>query len=346
MGTSTSRKPRYVRANSNVALRSTETTELGPVSVIIPLHRDNPGFRQCLNGCLALDYASVEVIVVSDAPVAVPVGVKLVLSGAGRDTGPGEKRDLGMHAAHGDYFAFIDDDAVPRSDWLTQAVRLFNDATIGAVAGPGVTPPGSAWTERVGGAFYESWLGSGPYRYRFRPARRRDVDDYPAYNLVVRRDAADHVKGWGTGFYGGEDTVICLALVEAGWRIVYDPSVVVYHQRRPVLFRHLAQVGNVGMHRGYFVKAYPRTSLRFSYFLPTLGTAALAGLMLAAFVSATARMLLFATGAVYLVAGISIGLAEKYPPLVALALPAVALASHLVYGVQFVRGLLTARLHR
>ncbi len=346
MGISTSRTPRYVRADSNVALPSSESTDLGPVSVIIPLHRDNPGFRRCLSGCLALDYASVEVIVVSDAPVALPDGVKFVLSGAGRDTGPGEKRDLGMHAAHGDYFAFIDDDAVPRSDWLTEAMRLFSDATIGAVAGPGVTPPRSAWNEQVGGAFYESWLGSGPYRYRFRPAPRRDVDDYPAYNLVVRREAAEHVKGWGTGFYGGEDTVICLALIEAGWRIVYDPSVVVYHQRRPVLLRHLAQVGNVGMHRGYFVKAYPQTSLRFSYFLPTLGTAALAGLTLTALVSSTARTLLFAALGVYLVAGIGVGLAEKDRPSVALTLPAVALASHVVYGVQFVRGLLTPRLHR
>jgi len=314
--------------------------------VIIPLHRDTPGFRRCLSACLALDYASVEVIVVSDAAVALPQGVKLVLSGAGRDTGPGEKRDLGMHAAEGDYFAFIDDDAIPRADWLTQATQIFQDTTIGAVVGPGVTPPGSAWSERVGGAFYESRLGSGPYRYRFWPATRRDVDDYPAYNFVVRRSAAEYVKGWGTEFYGGEDTVICLALIEAGWRIVYDPSVVVYHQRRPVLRRHLAQVGNVGLHRGYFVKAYPQTSLRFSYFLPALGTAALAGLTLTALVSAPARAVLFATLAAYLLGGVTMGLAEKDAPSVALALPPIALASHVVYGVQFLRGLLTPRLHR
>lgn len=335
-----------MRPTSEVALSNSPSTALAPVSVIIPLHRDTPGFRRCLSACLELDYASVEVIVVSDAPVALPQVVRLVLSGAGRDTGPGKKRDLGMHSAQGDYFAFIDDDAAPRADWLTQAMRLFQDTTIGAVVGPGVTPPGSAWTERVGGAFYESRLGSGPYRYRFRPATRRDVDDYPAYNFIVRRSAAEHVKGWGTEFYGGEDTVICLALIKAGWRIVYDPSVVVYHQRRPVLRGHLAQVGNVGLHRGYFVKAFPQTSLRFSYFLPALGTAALALLTLTALVSATARTLLFAALGAYLVAGIAVGLAEKDAPSVALALPSIALVSHVAYGIQFVRGLLTSRLDR
>ena len=316
------------------------------VAVIIPLHRDTPGFRECLNGCLALDYAPVELIVVSDVDVDLPHGVKLVVSGAGRDTGPGEKRDLGMHAANGEFVAFIDDDAIPRSDWLTQAVRLFDDEGVGAVAGPGITPARSRWRERVGGAFYESWLGSGPYRYRFRPGRRRDVDDYPAYNLVVRRRAAERVRGWGTGFYGGEDTVICLALVEAGWRIVYDPEVVVYHQRRPVLSRHLAQVANVGLHRGYFVKAYPKTSLRPSYFLPTVGTVALASLFVVALASENARGLLVVIIGAYLVVGVALGLAEQKNLSVALALPAVALASHVVYGVQFVRGLLTRHLDR
>ncbi|PYQ63996.1 MAG: hypothetical protein DMF54_15380 [Acidobacteria bacterium] len=191
------------RADSGPRRRRDNPAAQPRISVVIPLHRDSPGFRDCLNGCQHLDYPSFELIVVSDVEVILPADVRLVLSQSMHDTGPGEKRDLGMHATQGDYLAFIDDDAVPRRDWLTSAARILDDETIGAVAGPGVTPLRSLWRERVGGAFYESWLGSGPYRYRFRPEPRREVDDYPAYNLVVRRTAAEHVKGWGTGFYGG-----------------------------------------------------------------------------------------------------------------------------------------------
>ena len=154
------------------------------------------------------------------------------------------------------------------------------------------------------------------------------------------------MNGWGTGFYGGEDTVICLALVEAGWRIVYDPTVVVFHQRRPVLRKHLAQLGNVGRHRGYFVKAYPQTSLRPSYFLPTLGTVALSGFLVAAIFSVKARAALGVAAGAYAVGGVVLGLAERDDPSVALTLPGVALASHVTYGIQFVRGLLTRRLER
>ncbi len=335
-----------MRPTGKQSSRPIGSTSSTVVSVIIPLHRDTAQFRACLAGCLALHFTSFEVIVVSDDPTRLPPDVKLVLSEAGRTTGPGEKRDLGIHAACGDYFAFIDDDAVPRSDWLTRAIPLFDGESVGAVAGPGITPPGSTWRERMGGAFYESWLGSGPYRYRFRPGKQRDVDDYPAYNLVVRRAAAERVKGWGTGFYGGEDTVICLALVDAGWRIVYDPAVVVYHRRRPVLRRHLAQIANVGLHRGYFVKAYPETSLRPLYFLPSLGTVFLGALALTALVNASARVLLGLVLAVYFAGGVAIGLAERNSATFSLGLPGVALVSHLVYGIQFARGLVTRRLDR
>ncbi|GAC1332050.1 MAG: hypothetical protein NVSMB17_10720 [Candidatus Dormibacteria bacterium] len=315
--------------------------------MVIPLHRDSEAFRRCLSACLDLDHDDFEVLVVSDHHAELPPAVKLILTGADHDTGPAVKRDAAIDAATGAYLAFIDDDAYPRRDWLRRAADAFlADGSIGAVAGPGLTPPHSGFAERAGGAFYESWLGSGPYRYRFRQSAPRDVDDYPAYNLVIRRDAIEAVTGWGTGFYGGEDTVICLALVRAGWRIRYHPEVVVFHHRREIWGAHLRQVANVGLHRGYFVKAYPQTSLRPTYFLPTAGTAALGLMVTTSMMSRRARRLLGAGLAAYAGAGFAVGLAEHDDAAVALALPAVALASHVVYGVQFVRGLLHRGLER
>lgn len=315
-------------------------------SIIIPLHRDNATFRDCLRGCLALDYPDFEVIVVSDRPVAVPDAVRLFITGHGGDSGPGEKRDVGVQAATGTVLAFIDDDAVPRSDWLTRAVRAFDDPRVGAVGGPGMTPPASVWRERLGGAFYESWLGSGPYRYRFRPGKSRMVDDYPAYNLCIRRDAIEHVDGWGSAFYGGEDTVICLAMVRGGWDIVYDPDVVVFHRRRPVLRPHLRQVGNVGKHRGYFVKRYTTTSLRPAYFLPMIGTLGLAALAALALVLPLLRGVLAVSIGAYALVAFAIGMVEQRRPGIAASLVVVIVASHLVYGLQFARGLMLRTLTR
>ena len=103
----------------------------------------------------------------------------------------------------------------------------------------------------------------------------RDVDDLPAFNLFIRTDALRSIGGWQSKFYGGEDTMACLRLVQAGHRLIYDPEVVVYHHRRPIFGSHLRQVGNVGRHRGHS-PAFCRPSRRPLYFAPTAGRVALA----------------------------------------------------------------------
>ena len=59
---------------------------------------------------------------------------------------PAEKRNIGIKAAKGEIVAFIDDDAYPDAHWLEYAVRYFGDETIGAVGGPGVTPPNDSFS--------------------------------------------------------------------------------------------------------------------------------------------------------------------------------------------------------
>jgi hypothetical protein len=236
----------------------------------------------------------------------------------------------------------MDDDAYPKHDWLRSAAGRLADQNVKALGGPGLTPPDSPWRERVGGAVYESPAGSGPLRYRFVQATERTVEDYPAYNLFVRRDALEAVGGWGTSFYGGEDTVLCLKLARAGWPILYAPEVVAYHQRRPILLPHMRQVANVGRHRGYFVRAYADTSRRAIYALPSLGPAALALALVLVRRRPSLGLPLVAAG--YL--AVAAETRRRHPRSVAAVVPAVAAAHHLAYGAAFVRGLFSRELDR
>ena len=312
-------------------------------SIVIPAHRDGQALRRCIDACLEQEYPSFEVVVVSDRPLrSMPTGVLCIETGARSDTSPAEKRDVAFLRTTGEVLAFVDDDAYPRPDWLARAADRFEDATVQAVGGPGVTPPESSWPERVGGAVYESPAGSAFLRYRFLPQAPRRVTDYPAYNLFVRRSALEAVRGWGTGFYGGEDTVLCLKLAEAGWPIHYAPDVVVFHRRRPILTPHLRQVANVGRHRGYFVRAFPATSRRLLYALPALAPAAL---VLGAL--AVRRRPGLGLGLCATVYGlVAVESSRRHPPSVALATPFVAAAHHLAYGTAFVRGLFGGRMTR
>jgi glycosyltransferase involved in cell wall biosynthesis len=313
-------------------------------SIVIPVHRDSSYFRRCVESCVEQDFdGSAEIIVVTDRPIrGLPDAVRVVMTSAVEDTSPAEKRDAAFAVASGDVLAYVDDDAYPAPDWLSAAARHFADPEVVALGGPGLTPPSSPWRERVGGAVYESPLGSGYLRYRFVRASPRRVEDYPAYNLFVRREALTAVDGWGTAFYGGEDTVLCLKLARAGWQVLYAPDVVVYHRRRPIVGPHLRQVANVARHRGYFVRAYPETSRRALYALPALAPGVLAATALVGRRRPTATSTL--VGAAY--AAVAAETLRRHPPRVAVATPAVTALHHLAYGVAFVRGLLTRGLER
>jgi GT2 family glycosyltransferase len=312
-------------------------------SIIVPAHRDGPALRTCLDACLEQEYANFEVIVASDrAFPGMPGAVTVVETGSRSDTSPAVKRDAAFSMASGDVLAYVDDDAYPRPNWLARAARHFEDPDLQALGGPGLTPPNSPWRERVGGAVYESPAGSGQLRYRFLPLAPRSVTDYPAYNLFVRRVALQAVNGWGTAFYGGEDTVLCLKLAEAGWPVRYAPDVVVYHRRRPIVGPHLRQVANVGRHRGYFVRAFPATSRRAVYCLPAFLPGALA-------LGAIGVWRRPAVGLSVAAAGYTAVAAEslrRHPLSVALAAPVVTVGHHLAYGTAFLRGLFGARMTR
>jgi len=185
---------------------------------------------------------------------------------------PAVKRDIALGFARGEIVAFLDDDAYPSRYWLKQAIIDFNDQAIAAVGGPAVTPGDDSLRQKASGAIYQSLLVSGGYYYRYIPSRAKfEVDDLPSCNLLVRKQVMLEIGGFNTKFWPGEDTKLCLDITKnLKKKIIYDPKVLVYHHRRRAFLPHLKQVANYALHRGYFVKRYPETSLKLPYFIPSI----------------------------------------------------------------------------
>lgn len=241
------------------------------VSIIVPYPKDNPFLQECMEHCLKLDYPAFEVILLPDGEEKhdwphtqiIPTG----------KIGPSEKRDIGLKHAKGEIVAFLDDDTFPVAGWLKSAVRHFESEEIAAVGGPAVTPENDSDLQKASGAIYESSLVSGQYTYRYLPKAKRYVDDYPSCNLIVRKSIMEEIGGYNSFYYPGEDTVICLKITkELKKKIIYDPEALVYHHRRNVYRAHLKQIKNYALHRGYFVKKFPETSLKPAYFVPSIFT--------------------------------------------------------------------------
>ena len=151
--------------------------------------------------------------------------------------------------------------------------------------------------------------------------------------------------GYGSHFYGGEDTFLCLKIIKKGLRIVYDPKVVVYHHRREFLIPYLKQIANIGKHRGYFAKKYPETSMYLWYFIPALAAVGFLALFVGSFI--------YSSVATLFIAGLTLSLTVsflsviRHSSIIMAFLASVGIVStHLVYGLMFIKGLSTRNLHR
>ncbi len=310
------------------------------VSIVVPVKAFNKNLDQCLKKCLELNYPAFEIICLPDKTFEYDKRVEIIPTGS--IIGPSEKRDLALNKALGQYIAYIDDDAYPCREWLAHAVRHFDDEKVAAVGGPGVTPKEDSLMQKVSGYIYESFLGSGSAINRYLPKKTKEVDDWPSCNLIVRKSVMQKIGGFGNKYWPGEDTVACQRIKELGYKIIYDPKVLVYHHRRRVFKPHLKQIWNYGLHRGYFVRKIGGNSLRLNYFLPTFLVFFLFfGLL--SLLNPLTTIIYLSFLAIYLFAILFTAISAKDLKAMGLVFFGIIL-THLTYGLAFVKGLLSRRL--
>lgn len=319
------------------------------VSIIIPLYVIEDTFFSDLNYFKRLNYRKFEILIVCDKKVELPkikgLRFQLILTGKKR-TGPAEKRDIAIKKARGTICAFIDDDAYPSPKWLKKAIVHFNHPQIAAVGGPGLTPKEDGYWEQLTGLVYSSFFCGGFAQHRFVKRRMTFVDDYPAYNLIVRKDVLKEIGGYNSHFYGGEDTFLCLKIIKTGLKILYDPEVVVYHHRRALFVPYLKQIANIGKHRGYFAKKFPETSRRLVYFIPSILSFGLISGLIYSIFNIKIFVLIFLILIIFILLGI-FSLTRKSQSLVKCFLASSGIIlTHVVYGIFFIRGVLIKDLKR
>jgi len=306
------------------------------VSIIIPVRTITPYLRETMDFLKRQTFKKFEVIIITDKKERFK-GVRVFDSG---EPTPAYKRNLGAKKSRGRILAFLDDDSYPGNEWLENALKIFKESShISAVCGPALTPPDDNLFQRASGWVWASWLGSGGAGvYRNRISARREVEDFPSVNLLIRKTDFNLVGGFGVNHWPGEDTKLCLDLVKQGKKIIYDPNVLVYHHRRPVFLPHLKQISRYAMRRGHFAKIFPETSLKAGYLLPAFFTYGLIfGLIVSFFVPRFLPVYLLFFISYFLLLfffSIEVLIKERNLILFLLVVPSVYL-THFTYGLLF-----------
>ncbi len=210
------------------------------VTIVIPV-RDRP--RELEAALVALTGVRVPVLVVDDGSLD-PAAVARACArhGARRvrlpvTRGPAAARNAALSELDTTFIAFLDSDCVPPPDWLDRLVGHFADPLVAAVAPRvrGIGNPGAAGRGPVARfSAARSPIDLGPWPARVRPGCR--VAYVPAAALIVRRAALG--AGFDTALRYGEDVDLVWRMHDAGWRVRYDPAVVVGH-REPQRWRAL-----------------------------------------------------------------------------------------------------------
>lgn len=203
------RRPDALRA----CLAALAAQSRAPDQVVVALHEDDAESREVVDGCQGRP--PVEWVACHDRRM-----VPMMKAGVARATG--------------DIVAFTDDDARPRREWLAGLLAPYTDPAVGGVGGRDVirdpAMPGAP-SPRVG---VVQWFGRPIYNHHVGTGEAREVDVLKGVNMSLRR----HLWRFGEALRGEGDQVhweldVCLRARSEGWRLIYDPGIVVDHDVAP-----------------------------------------------------------------------------------------------------------------
>lgn len=173
-------------------------------------------------------------------------------------------RNIGIEMAAGDVIVFIDDDAVPHPTWLIKLAPHYLDQQVGGVGGFTIDNTGVAFQvrkticDRFGNAYFPSdFFDERPLSFPGSPF----YTSLLGTNSSFRATALREIGGFDHTFaYLLDETDICLRLVDRGYRIVYEPNALVYHQFAPSHIRSKNKIAKTlypsAVSKSYFIRKH------------------------------------------------------------------------------------------
>ena len=240
------RKPRHDLPKFNASISKKEADKLifplpshkPEVSIVIPAYNNWRYTLNCLKSIAKNTDGDYEVFVIDDASTdetaeVLPKVKNLHLVTNKQNAGFVESCNRGARASKGKNVLFLNNDTMVTKGWLPPLLELIRREDVGAVGSKLVYPDG---TLQEAGAIV--WNDGTALNYG-----RGDDESKPEYNfvrevdyctgacLLVKKELFEQLKGFDETFKPGyyEETDLCLAIREMGYKVIYQPASVIVH---------------------------------------------------------------------------------------------------------------------
>lgn len=206
------------------------STDVPPISVIVPVHNGEATIGACVESLLRLDYPreQLEIIVVdnrsTDRTRDILNGYPIRVLAEDDVQSSYAARNRGIAASSGDTLAFTDADCVADRGWLRGIVRAIASDGVGGVAG-----------------YLSAFRNSSPVeRYQAERSIRSDrAFTHPVMpfaqtaNAAYRRTVFERIGGFDPAIvFGGDLDFSWRMQRETGLKLVYEACALVWHQHR------------------------------------------------------------------------------------------------------------------
>ncbi len=131
-------------------------------------------------------------------------------------------RNIGLRHCSGDLIAQTDDDAEPFPDWIERLIEAHEKyPEAGVIGGEVVDASGSGLLFNIADAT------TFPHHNHL-----KEVRNVPGVNSCYKKDVIEAVGEYDTTLFRGEDVDYNWRAIQAGFKVLYDPEIKVYHHHR------------------------------------------------------------------------------------------------------------------